>query len=251
MMHNKHNRGKDMILAGVDLAWQSEKNPSAISFGVQTNDTLTVTKIEPAVYGITEVFDKLNGVSGLKGISIDAPLIIKNTEGQRSCETGVGKTYGSRYASCHTSNTKLYPNAKSVYLSDQLQESGFGHLCGERWQIECYPHPAIIEIFGLSERLKYKKGTVAEKRMGQKILAALLSELNESRVLRLEILDQNQQVFDESHIDALRGRALKSNEDALDSVLCLYIAGLYAKNFDGQVFGDTDSGYIWVPRGVC
>ena len=240
-----------MILAGVDLAWQSEKNPSAISYGFLTEGTLTVNTIEPAVYGIDKVFNMLNGVNGLRGISVDAPLIINNADGQRSCENGVGKTYGSRCASCHTSNTKLYPDAKSVYLSDRLQESGFGHLKGERWQIECYPHPAIIEIFGLSERLKYKKGTVAEKRMGQKVLAALLSELNESRVLRLEILDQNQQVFDESHIDALRGRALKSNEDALDSVLCLYIAGLYAINFDGRIFGDIDSGYIWIPRGVC
>ena len=193
----------------------------------------------------------MNGVNGLRGISIDAPLIINNADGQRSCENGVGKTYGSRGASCHTSNTRLYPDAKSVYLSDQLQKSGHGHLTGERWQIECYPHPAIIEIFGLNERLKYKKGAVAERRSGQKVLAALLRKLNESNVLRLEILGQNQQILDESHIDGLRGRALKSNEDALDSVLCLYIAGLYARNVDGQVFGDTDSGYIWIPRGVC
>lgn len=250
-MREIENLGRKMILAGVDLAWQSEKNPSAISYGLLTKNTLTVSAIEPAVYGIAEVFKKLRDINGLRGISIDAPLIIKNADGQRPCETGIGKTYGSRKASCHTSNTKLYPDAKSVYLSDQLQESGFNHLCGERWQIECYPHPAIIEIFGLSERLKYKKGKVAEKRVGQKALAALMRRLSESRVLQLKILDQNQQVFDEAHIDALRGRALKSNEDALDSVLCLYIAGLYAKNFEGQVFGDTNAGYIWIPSGVC
>ena len=49
------------------------------------------------------------------------------------------------------------------------------------------------------------------------MLAALLRKLNESIVLRLEILGQNQQIFDEFCIDGLRGNALKSNEDALDS----------------------------------
>ncbi len=49
----------------------------------------------------------------------------------------------------------------------------------------------------------------------------------------------------------MSGQALKSNEDALDAIICLYIAGLYAIGFQGQVFGDKSSGYIWVPGDVC
>ena len=37
------------------------------------------------------------------------------------------------------------------------------------------------------------------------------------------------------------------NEDYLDSLICLYIAGLYAVGHPGELFGDTVSGYIWVP----
>lgn len=133
-----------------------------------------------------------------------------------------------------------------------MLEADFSHLTGERWQIECYPHPAIIEIFGLTERLKYKKGIVADRRAGQKKLAALLRELNgSSSTLRLTISGEDNRIFDESNIETLSGQALKSNEDALDSVLCLYIAGLYAIEYSGQVFGDSSSGYIWVPSGVC
>jgi len=240
-----------VIIAGVDLAWQSEYNPSAIAYGDIVDNVLSVNVIDPVIYGINSVFDRLNGIEGLMGVSIDAPLIINNTSGQRVCEKDISRAYGSRGASCHTSNTKLYPDAKSVHLSKRMLSVGFSHLKGERWQIECYPHPAIIEIFGLNTRLKYKKGTVEEKRTGQKTLAALLRELNGSNTLRLTIHCADSRILDESYIESLKGQGLKSNEDALDSVLCLYIAGLYAIEYNGRVFGDSSSGYIWVPHGVC
>jgi len=240
-----------MILAGVDLAWQSERNPSAIASGRLVDNTLTVTGIDAAVYGIDDVLDNLTAIKDLQGVAIDAPLIINNASGQRICETGIGKTYGSRHASCHTSNTKLYPDAKSVYLSQQLLDMGFEHLKGERWQIECYPHPAIIEMFGLAERLKYKKGRVQEKREGQKVLANFLLRLNESDELALNCQGEFMKILDASYIDSIGGQALKSNEDALDAVVCLYIAGLFSKNSNGEVFGDSDSGYIWIPQSNC
>lgn len=240
-----------MILAGVDLAWQSNKNPTAIAYGRLRDRALVVTSVDPVVYGIENVLSSLRNIDGLEGVAIDAPLIIKNSSGQRPCETQIGKVYGSRGASCHTSNTSLYPNAKSVDLSEQLAESGFNHLKGNNWQIECYPHPTIIEIFELPKRLKYKKGRVSEKRAGQNDLAALLRKLCGSRVLRLVLDDIDDQILNASYIDSLRGKTLKSNEDVLDALICLYTAGLYAIDYVGQVYGDVNSGYVWIPHGVC
>jgi len=239
-----------MLVAGVDLAWQSERNPSAIAHGSLSNGTLAVTAINAAVYGIDAVLENLKDSKDLVGLAIDAPLIINNESGQRPCEKAIGKTYGSRGASCHTSNTKLYPHAKSVYLSQTLSNQGFNHLTGDQWQIECYPHPAIIEILALPKRLKYKKGRVADKRAGQKQLSSFLRQLEGSPVLPLRF-NGNMQILDEEYIDSLGGQALKSNEDALDAVVCLYIAGLHALNENSQVFGDTETGYIWVPQGCC
>lgn len=238
-----------MKLAGVDLAWQSDKNPTAIAFGTLKGTVLTVTSIEPALSGIDNVFKSLQK-SKPYGVAIDAPLIINNSKGQRSCETEAGKVYGSSGASCHTSNITLYPDAKSVYLSERLLSSGFNHIQGDCWQIECYPHPTIIEIFNLPQRLKYKKGRVAEKRNGQKRLAALLSNLRNSEILQLVIKDSEKHILSELDIDSLRGKALKSNEDALDALICLYTAGLYALGHKGQLFGDVTSGYIWIPQGA-
>lgn len=240
-----------MVLAGVDLAWQSEKNPSAIAHGYLDGSGLNLSFIDHAVYGIESVIDTLNNIAGLRAVAIDAPLIIKNATGHRVAEKQIGSVYGSRGASCHACNTKLYPDASSVYLSQHLHAKDFKHLSGERWQFECYPHASLIEIFGLSKRLKYKKGLVTEKRVGQAQLAAMLKALKFSKKLPLRIPSEAGEFFDETRIMSLAGQALKSNEDALDAVICLYVAGLNALGCSGRVFGDTDTGYVWIPNGVC
>ncbi len=239
-----------VVLAGVDLAWRSEKNPSAIAIGTLEGSVLTVDSISPSVCGVDQVFGKLADTPHLKGVAIDAPLIIVNETGQRECEREIGKVYGSRKASCHTSNLTLYPNANSVSLSNRLIDLGFQHLGEDQWQIECYPHPAIIEMFGLNERLKYKKGKVQEKREGQIGLAALIRQLENSNVVALSINDSIVYT-DETHIRTLSGQSLKSNEDALDAIICLYIAAMYELGIKGTTFGDNKSGHVWIPQTKC
>ncbi len=240
-----------MLLAGIDLAWNGEKNPSAIALGRLKGSSLVLSEVNPAVTGIASVMACLGATENLHGVAVDAPLIINNWEGKRACERDVSREYGARGAGCHPSNKTLYPNAGSVQLSEALAGQGFGHLQGDRWQIECYPHPSIIEIFGLERRLLYKKGRVADKRAGQARLASLIASLRDSPVLGLEIPADFEMFFDVNRIGNLKGRALKTNEDALDSILCLYIAALYATDRPGQVFGDSRSGYIWVPSIKC
>jgi len=238
-------------LAGVDLAWQSANNPSAIASGSLDSTGLTVNSVWPAVFGIKDVLLTLREISSLSGVAVDAPLIINNSAGQRLCEKEIGVTYSSRHASCHTSNTKLYPNADSVELSNKLSHLGFSHIVGNSWQIECYPHPAIIEIFDLDERLKYKKGRVSAKKAGQVELGRLIGQLSSSPVLKLNVGDAFANYSDAAYIQSLKGQALKSNEDALDAIICLYIAALHSVGGMGREFGNVEDGYIWVPQRVC
>jgi len=239
------------ILAGVDLAWQSARNPSSIAIGSLDSAGLTLNSIHSPVLGIKEVIQALRDISSLSGVAIDAPLIINNSSGQRLCEKEIGVTYGSRNASCHTSNKKLYPDANSVELSSDLSRCGFSHIKGNRWQIECYPHPAIIEIFGLQERLKYKKGRVPEKKAGQIELGRLIGQLSSSPILKLKVGDEFAKYSAPAYIQSLKGQNLKNNEDVLDSIDCLYIAALHSVGGMGQVFGNIQEGYIWVPQRVC
>ena len=236
-----------MILAGIDHAWACTKNPTAIVIGTCDGGILQVTDVQASVLSVDGILERLLGINGLTGVAIDASLIIPNVTGQRTCERELSAHYGKMGASCHASNLTLYPNAASVALSRKLEEHSFTHLGTKKWQIECYPHPAIIEIFGLPERLKYKKGRVAEKKAGQKRLASLISGLSNSPTLPLRLGSDVRELVDPTHIDAVRGKALKSNEDMLDAIICLYVAGLYAIGAKHRVFGDTSEGYIWVP----
>ncbi|MEZ8826964.1 DUF429 domain-containing protein [Vibrio amylolyticus] len=182
---------------------------------------------------------------------MDAPLIIENPTGQRECEKALSRDYGSRKASCHPSNQSLYPNALSVNLASALKERGLQHLAQKSWMIECYPHPSIIECFDLSERHAYKKGRVADKKQGQVALAGYLLQLEHSNVLALKIPKELKVLLSEAYIQSLKGQALKSNEDALDAIICLYIAGLYQMRVPGKTYGDIERGYIWVPQMIC
>ena len=88
------NKEPIMRIAGVDLAWQSQKNASGVCIGKTSNDVVIVTEIYPAIYGVSKVLEVLLGTSSLYGIAIDAPLIMKNQSGQRHCEKRLSRTKG-------------------------------------------------------------------------------------------------------------------------------------------------------------
>lgn len=212
-----------VTLAGIDLAWLSRRNPTAIAWGSRT-------PAHPGRGGtVRNRGSQLDSGPPLSGVAVDAPLIIENQSGSRLCEKEIGRVYGARKASCHPSNLERYPDADSVELALWLERAGHQHLgrASGKWQLECYPHPAIIEIFGLPERHLYKKGKVETRKNGQVRFAQLILGLAQSPVLKLLVSPQWGHYFSEQHIRSLRGQALKHNEDILDSVLCLYIAGLY------------------------
>lgn len=240
-------------IAGVDLAWMGTRNPTAIAVGKVEPCGVELISILKGLYGTKSVLDALDGIRDLHGVAIDGPLIIKNRTGQRDCERQIGVAYGGRKASCHTSNLDKFPNAAGVQLSSHLAEAGFQHLAPAhgKWQLECYPHPALIEIFGLSERLAYKKGTAAQKRSGQLELSSLITSLAASSALRLLVPSEFHIYFHPGRISTLKGAQLKENEDVLDAIVCMYIGALYQSGQNQRVFGAEHDGYIYVPATRC
>jgi len=211
--------------------------------------TLKIDSVHEQLFSADSVLETLASIPDLRGIAVDAPLIIKNQTGQRDCERAIGREYGSRHASCHTSNLNKFPDSDAVLISERLVAQGFLHLgsIGECWQVECYPHPALIELFNLPVRLAYKRGRVGEKRLGQVSLAKLLSRLTGEGPLTLTVPEKFGHHFDADYIAQLRGKALKHNEDVLDSVVCLTVAAFYQIGVRNRVFGSAGDGYIYVP----
>ncbi len=235
-----------MRIAGFDMAWRPEKNNSALAIGELVGTELNVLLCQVASQSVEAwVADIIS--SKVEGIAIDAPLIIHNQEGQRDCEAQLNTVFRTAKAGCHPSNLKLYPNAASVRLAEMLRLQGFEHFGIKHFMLECYPHPSMVEIFGWRERLLYKRGSVAERKQGQVQLAQAILSLQTAAV-SLVLEDPVLECLQTEYISALRGAAVKANEDLLDALMCLYIAALYKTGQAAYVFGDVESGYVWVPK---
>ncbi len=130
-------------------------------------------------------------------------------------------------------------------LAGELRRSGFGDLWSQtrRTLLEVYPHPAIIEAFGLPRRLAYKKGRIAERRAGLRRLDAL--------ILTLATADPPFIGSPVEITDTMTGVELKSVEDLLDARICAWVAAAWSRYGDTgvRVFGDAASGHIAVPIG--
>ena len=225
-----------------------------MALGQLSDNELIITELIPSIKTISEIIRTIKERPRLTGLALDASLIIPNQTGQRTCEKQLNTYYRSKKAGCHPTNLTLYPHADSVLLSKKLSHEGFQHLNDPLqglWQIECYPHPALIEIFSLTERHLYKKGTVASKIQGQITLAKYLHQLQCSPILKLTFNTQHQHHTNPDYISTLKGKHLKQNEDMLDAIICAYIGGLYITDVNHLCFGDTEQGYIYVPKQNC
>lgn len=242
---------------GVDLAWQSDKNHSGVVVARGSVDGAQLIACS-------------NGLATLEGVvayivkyatentvvAIDAPLIINNQTGQRPCETLIGQRFGAQHASAHTSNLKLYPNAGSVRFEAMLKSEGFSHgpipsadrFKSGKWIFEVYPHPAQIVLFGLERIIKYKKGTVSQKKYGLDTLRGFILDrflCSDPHFCKNEMLDE----LLTADLNGLSGRSLKHYEDLLDGCFCAYLALHYwhwgdAKN---EIIGNLTTGYIINP----
>ena len=235
-----------MRIAGFDMAWRPENNNSALAIGELVGTELNVLFCRVAIQSVEAwVADIVS--SSIEGIAIDAPLIINNQEGQRECEAQLNQVFRGAKAGCHPSNLTLYPNAASVRAAEMLRLHGFEHLGTKHFMLECYPHPSMVELFGWRERLLYKRGSVGERKQGQIQLAQAILSLQAADV-SLVIEDPILESLQADYIGDLRGAAVKANEDRLDALVCLYIAALYQTDQAAYVFGDVESGYVWVPK---
>jgi predicted RNase H-like nuclease len=236
---------------GIDLAWRSAKNPSGATVlrgdrsGAELMRTAEPLRGNEAVLAFVR-----NHATEHTVIAIDAPLIIANVGRQRRCETLVGNRYGARDASCHTSNLTLYPNAASVLLAIDLAEDGFRHAplsSGARVMLEVYPHAALVELFALEKIIKYKKGTAAAKRAGLRRLQGKVAELAGADPPLLPT--PTFQSFISTDVENLAGQRLKDYEDAIDSLICAYLAYHYWRwnSARTEIFGDVETGYILNP----
>ena len=213
---------------GIDLAWKGDRNPTGAVCLRGDRTGAELIAVAPPLWSAGSVLEFVRTYTATESVvAVDAPLVITNTSGQRPCETLVGKRYGGRDASCHTSNLALYPAATSVALAQAIEAEGYVHPNGTtplppRVIAEVYPHAGMVALFDLPRIVKYKKGSVGEKRAGLAVLRTLLARLEgtEPRVHRTGLLNS----LLSKNLSQLGGQQLKTYEDSLDALFCGYLA---------------------------
>ena len=125
------------ILAGIDLAWVSTRNPTAIAVGSLSGRTLVLQTLLTDLFGVEQIVSGLSAIRQLHGVTVDGPTVVTNATGRRFCENQLTQEYGGRKAGCHATNLSRYPDSDG-WLRNWLQSQGFRHLGDRagRWQLD-------------------------------------------------------------------------------------------------------------------
>jgi predicted RNase H-like nuclease len=236
-----------MKFLGIDLGWSS--GASGLCCLEWSNQSLHLLDLnhQLATTNILNWVDNWVGKTAPALIAVDAPTLIPNLTGMRLPDQLTHKHFGRYHAGCYPANLGRPFAARTVEFGLSLETRGFLHaptivpqVLG-RYQIEVFPHPAMVHLFSLTRILKYKKGRLAERQL----------ELIKLRQYILEILPRLEPsliVVDLPEIPSL-GTALKIVEDQLDSLICAYVAAYwwYWGSKRNWVLGDATTGYIVVP----
>jgi predicted RNase H-like nuclease len=226
-------------VVGIDLAW-SDRNPSAgcaLDGAGRVVDETPLRDDDEIVAWVTDIDAEV--------VAIDAPLLVPNETGMRPCERQIHAAYGSRGGGAHPANRTLLTRTSGRIRGEDLARrlEGFGGPWDDtaRTLIEVYPHPGMIEVFGLPHRLRYKRIPAAER-------PGALGRLRDL----LDLLAEEDPPLRGPRIDvpaSTRGRGAKALEDRLDARFCAWVALVWALRPSRiRLFGDAATGHIAVPR---
>lgn len=238
---------------GVDLAW-GEKAGTGLC--VIVGDTVLASGRSTTLDDIAAWLEPYT--RGTCVVAIDAPLIVRNESGRRTCEQLISRCFGGFHASAHSSNLKLpafRAGVRAWNLAQHLNldtDPAFEGATGGRWAIEVYPHTALVSLFDLPVTLKYKakRGRPVEVRRNEftRCIDCLESLVAFDPPVRLST-SPSWLALKEEILAAPTGAALDRAEDELDAYICAYTAAYYWTHGTSRcrVVGDTEHGYIVTP----
>ncbi len=238
-----------MKFLGIDLGWTSGASGlCCLDWSAGYLHLLDLDRQQTTV-DILNWIDKWASPTEPAMIAVDAPTLIPNLTGMRLPDKLTHQHFRHYHAGCYPANLGRPFAQRTVEFGLSLEARGFTHAPAivpkelGRFQIEVFPHPAIVHLFSLNRILKYKKGTLAERRL----------ELIKLRQYILDILPTLEPTLNLCasslpEIPTTR-TALKAVEDQLDSLICAYVAAhwWYWGIERNWVLGDATTGYIVVP----
>lgn len=236
-----------MRILGVDLAWGERKPDGVCALEV------TARGAQVLASGLTRGDEELLAwVTAQAGVgpallAVDAPLVCPNPTGTRPVDRLTHVHFGRFHAGCHPANRTKCPRPPRV--AGRLETRGFrlgwelpGADSRLRLVLEVYPHPAMVRLFGLRERVPYKRGTVRQRRRAFRRLQRLCRACLARHFSRLRLDDGTDAL--------LRARWCKTVEDQTDAFFCALIGYWHwlHRGARSEVLGDLATGFIVIPR---
>ncbi|MEO1761177.1 MAG: DUF429 domain-containing protein [Cyanobacteria bacterium J06629_18] len=247
-----------MKFLGIDLGWQSQ--PSGLCYLELIDGKLRLQDLDrkDEIADILVWVDNCVKTEESAIIAVDAPTLIPNATGSRLPDKLTHKHFGKYHAGCYPANLGLAFAQRTVNFGLELESRGYFHAPTieaqklGRYQIEVFPHPAIVQLFKLQKILKYKKGKIGERSLE-------LTKLYNYIIDILPTLEPNLKLDNSSDLlkfgflnSTCTGKILKADEDKLDSIICAYVAAYwwYWGEQRNLVLGDASTGYIVIPHRI-
>ena len=241
---------------GLDLAWSAHKESGVCWLEGTSRDDLRCTRIDAAVWEMSDLAADVARTSSDVVVAIDAPLLYTET---RWVDAEIGRKcqFHKYKIAAHSAKAAINAGRKAgIDLGEALKPKGFSLypeqlLNGDRdgrHAVEVYPHTIHVRLFNLCERILYKKGRVHVRRQGILEYQVHLGNLLDRVAPRvLECSEVQRLLHPQTVLDA-RGRNLKRLDDTLDGLTCALAAFLLWDEPDQwELLGDRN-GYIVVPR---
>lgn len=217
---------------GIDLAW-GPGNPSGVAV-IDAEARLVDYRYTDSLAAVAELVKAHPQCA----VGVDAPLIIPNASGHRPNERDFLKTFARYGLGVHAANTALFekrfPRYSGFELYERLRAEGFGFDKGNLFEV--YPHATILACFNDGKVLRYKASAPKPERIAA--LKRLQTDL-------FEVITVPNTC--KKPLENLKGKALKGEEDFLDSLVCAYTLLHCAKN-DCLCFGDDAIGRLVTPK---
>jgi predicted RNase H-like nuclease len=242
-----------LTVAGLDLAWTPNRDTGVCIVQFGGHGAGVIVELSARVGTPAGFADLIASFEGEVVAAIDAPLVIGL---DRTAERQLARVFGKAKASAYTANEAFLAGFNGLagpLLMAELRRRGFEHGPPSpgisRTAIEVFPHATHVSLFGLQERILYKKGPLATRREGmlayQLNLAALLAKHWPWAEADIRV----QALFDPEAVLG-GGKSLKVLEDQLDALTCAFAGWHIATHGPAgtHIFGDPLTGLIAVPR---
>lgn len=230
-----------VVIMGVDLAW-GVRNPDGVCLLRVKRHSAQVLDLGLS-WGDGALAELVASRAGTGSVllTVDAPIVLPNWTGMRPVDRLAHVHFGRYKCGCYPANRRLCPRPAAI--GELLAGLGFpAGWQGPRCAAEVYPHPALVRWFELSERIPYKKGKLADKRVHFAILQEKLRGLLAREFPLLEDCSELESLLEQPWS--------KGIEDQTDALICALI-GYWHYLHGGkrsQILGTLEEGFLLLPR---